>query len=93
MRGKHPFFDGLYLSHIMFKGRNIMSVKKGPSKLTKLALHCKLNFLYHIQSIILEDTGDSSRFGVYIHWPYCARKCTYCNFNKYVVDQVDQVKQ
>jgi len=37
-----------------------------------------------------EDTGDSSRFGVYIHWPYCARKCTYCNFNKYVVDQVDQ---
>ena len=27
--------------------------------------------------------------GVYIHWPYCARKCTYCNFNKYVVDSVD----
>ncbi|OAD03631.1 hypothetical protein MUCCIDRAFT_110504 [Mucor lusitanicus CBS 277.49] len=23
-------------------------------------------------------------FSVYIHWPYCESKCTYCNFNKYV---------
>ncbi|KAJ1978273.1 hypothetical protein H4R34_003264 [Dimargaris verticillata] len=21
---------------------------------------------------------------VYVHWPYCESKCTYCNFNKYV---------
>jgi len=26
---------------------------------------------------------------VYIHWPYCKRKCTYCNFNKYVSNKVD----
>ena len=26
---------------------------------------------------------------VYIHWPYCQRKCTYCNFNKYVVSFMD----
>ena len=26
---------------------------------------------------------------VYIHWPYCQRKCTYCNFNKYVVSTMD----
>lgn len=23
-------------------------------------------------------------FGVYIHWPYCARKCPYCDFNSHV---------
>ena len=21
---------------------------------------------------------------LYVHWPYCARRCSYCNFNKYV---------
>jgi len=26
---------------------------------------------------------------VYIHWPYCKKRCSYCNFNKYVVDRVD----
>ncbi|CAO3639698.1 unnamed protein product [Mucor hiemalis] len=23
-------------------------------------------------------------FSIYVHWPYCESKCTYCNFNKYV---------
>ncbi|KAI8987631.1 hypothetical protein BDF20DRAFT_851312 [Mycotypha africana] len=26
-------------------------------------------------------------FSIYIHWPYCESKCTYCNFNKYVNPQ------
>ena len=33
--------------------------------------------------------SSSQPYGVYIHWPYCARKCTYCNFNKYVSNNVD----
>lgn len=24
-----------------------------------------------------------ARFGVYLHWPYCARVCPYCDFNVY----------
>jgi oxygen-independent coproporphyrinogen-3 oxidase len=29
---------------------------------------------------------DASRgFGVYIHWPYCARVCPYCDFNVYAL--------
>jgi len=28
----------------------------------------------------LEDT----RFGVYVHWPFCASKCPYCDFNSHV---------
>ncbi|KAL3877750.1 hypothetical protein ACJMK2_035412 [Sinanodonta woodiana] len=26
---------------------------------------------------------------LYVHWPYCAKRCTYCNFNKYVSESVD----
>ncbi|MEM9641018.1 MAG: radical SAM family heme chaperone HemW [Pseudomonadota bacterium] len=29
-------------------------------------------------------------FGVYIHWPFCAAKCPYCDFNSHVRDGVDQ---
>jgi putative oxygen-independent coproporphyrinogen III oxidase len=31
----------------------------------------------------LPDTGDPG-FGVYIHWPFCAAKCPYCDFNSHV---------
>ena len=28
------------------------------------------------------NPGDP--FGVYIHWPFCAAKCPYCDFNSHV---------
>ena len=31
-------------------------------------------------------TGNPS-FGVYIHWPFCAQKCPYCDFNSHVRHQ------
>ena len=38
---------------------------------------------------VREEVRRCSSAGVYIHWPYCTKKCTYCNFNKYVVSDVD----
>ncbi len=29
-------------------------------------------------------------FGIYIHWPFCAAKCPYCDFNSHVRRGVDQ---
>lgn len=29
-------------------------------------------------------------FGVYVHWPFCAAKCPYCDFNSHVRSQVDE---
>lgn len=29
-------------------------------------------------------------FGVYVHWPFCASKCPYCDFNSHVRESVDQ---
>lgn len=29
------------------------------------------------------------RFGVYVHWPFCASKCPYCDFNSHVRQDVD----
>ena len=34
--------------------------------------------------------GLSSGFGVYIHWPFCHKKCPYCDFNSHVRDEIDQ---
>ncbi|MEQ8824617.1 MAG: radical SAM family heme chaperone HemW [Filomicrobium sp.] len=27
---------------------------------------------------------DPAGFGVYVHWPFCAQKCPYCDFNSHV---------
>lgn len=32
---------------------------------------------------------SSAGFGVYVHWPFCASKCPYCDFNSHVRDTVD----
>jgi coproporphyrinogen III oxidase-like Fe-S oxidoreductase len=31
----------------------------------------------------MNDTTHSA-FGIYIHWPFCAQKCPYCDFNSHV---------
>ncbi len=30
-----------------------------------------------------------NQFGIYIHWPFCASKCPYCDFNSHVADTID----
>src|SRR5436305_13951290 len=40
---------------------------------------------------LLGAAGLESAFGVYVHWPFCAAKCPYCDFNSHVRHQpVDQ---
>ena len=45
--------------------------------------------------MIPPDDG-SPGFGVYLHWPFCAAKCPYCDFNSHVrhlaIDQVRYAK-
>jgi putative oxygen-independent coproporphyrinogen III oxidase len=39
---------------------------------------------------LLPDSGEPG-FGIYVHWPFCAAKCPYCDFNSHVRHQpVDQ---
>jgi oxygen-independent coproporphyrinogen-3 oxidase len=38
-----------------------------------------------IDAIGASETGaDDVGFGVYVHWPFCAQKCPYCDFNSHV---------
>ena len=32
---------------------------------------------------------NQKRFGVYVHWPFCASKCPYCDFNSHVAATID----
>ena len=34
----------------------------------------------------------SESFGIYVHWPYCAAKCPYCDFNSHVRGTRDEAR-
>ena len=41
----------------------------------------------------MTDPDRAPGFGVYVHWPFCAAKCPYCDFNSHVRHQpVDQAR-
>ncbi|KAL2101630.1 hypothetical protein ACEWY4_003391 [Coilia grayii] len=33
---------------------------------------------------VLVSPPQSDEAALYVHWPYCLRRCSYCNFNKYI---------
>jgi len=35
------------------------------------------------------DRAPDPGFGVYVHWPFCLKKCPYCDFNSHVRNTVD----
>ncbi len=39
---------------------------------------------------MLEGTDADADAAIYVHWPFCAKKCPYCDFNSHVREQVDQ---
>ncbi len=38
----------------------------------------------------MPENWQTDGFGLYIHWPFCASKCPYCDFNSHVARDIDQ---
>ena len=38
----------------------------------------------------MTEAAPDPGFALYVHWPFCASKCPYCDFNSHVRDKVDQ---
>ena len=38
----------------------------------------------------MAEDWEQGGFGIYVHWPFCASKCPYCDFNSHVAQEIDE---
>ena len=46
-----------------------------------------MRFANLLQAVLNEDWQNGG-FGIYVHWPFCAAKCPYCDFNSHVQNKI-----
>ncbi|WP_367596577.1 radical SAM protein, partial [Teichococcus deserti] len=41
---------------------------------------------------LLPPVATTEPLALYVHWPFCAAKCPYCDFNSHVRERVDGLR-
>ena len=72
----YPPFDGLYLNYAY--GRKITLSEIKNKWLKTIAF--------------IKKRQAPSQMGIYIHWPFCVSKCTYCFCNSFVPSRGNELK-
>eukprot|EP01134_Creolimax_fragrantissima_P003878 CFRG3878T1 len=50
---------------------------------------CGRSFSVAVPTSECHTNASANAAAIYVHWPYCKKLCSYCNFNRYVRDEVD----
>ena len=41
------------------------------------------------EKILILKPNNAKNISIYIHWPFCASKCPYCDFNSHIFEKID----